>query len=461
MNKRLSIFLVLLFLISLSLVPSSRSQSSSFSVSAQWLTSPPYVAPGEKLVQLQVTLVYNGVGNITNAKIYPVENYIETSPFIVNSNTQTYDLPVIIPNQQYSFTFIGNITPNIPLGVYYFYLQIEYSENGVEQTQTVSVQIPILGYVQLSATAQTNGVVFPGEQYVPINLVIYNTGTVTANNVTLLLNSTYPLKFITKEVSIPIIPADSSASVQVVASIYDNATIGTYNIPFTALVFGSYHSLYMTIVVNSNQSISGKLLTPYLTLDAGPYQLGVPINLNLIYTGPVTVDSYSIQLYLPKGFSNSSGGNVIQINGGALQPDQEFVVPFTINIYNVSLGGYTIPLKVIWNAVEGNGISVNVVQYMAFTLFLKGQPNIEIIPKTFMLYMGKVNNITLILSNTGSGSLYNLSISISSQLAILNNLPEIKTLLPNQSVELPLEVYVPSNYQGMPVQFTLTISYLN
>ncbi|PVU76583.1 hypothetical protein [Saccharolobus islandicus] len=109
--------------------------------------------------------------------------------------------------------------------------------------------------MQLSAIAQTSGTIFPGEQYVPINLVIYNTGTVTATNVTLFLNSTYTLQFVTKEINIPIISAGSSLSVQAIANIYNNATIGTYKIPLTTLVYSAYHSLNVSVIINSNQTV--------------------------------------------------------------------------------------------------------------------------------------------------------------------------------------------------------------
>ncbi|AAK40987.1 hypothetical protein SULI_08880 [Saccharolobus solfataricus] len=459
MSKIFSIITISLFLVSLLFIPlTSSATQSSFSASSQWLSSTPYVTPGERLVQLQVNLVYHGNGNITNVEISP----IESGPFIVYPSTQTYILPSMFPNQQYSLVFIGNITPNIPLGVYNFYLQATYLENGAEQSQIITVQIPILGYVQLSAIAQTSGTVFPGEQYVPINLVIYNTGTVTANNVALFLNSTYPLQFITKEINIPIISAGSSLNVQAIANIYNNATIGTYKIPLTAFVYGTYHSLNVTITINSNQTVGGKLITPYVILPAGSYQLGVPITLQLIYTGPISVSSYSIQLILPNGFTNITGGNSVYINGGPLQPYEEFTVSFTINIRNVSLGAYTIPLKIIWSTIEGNGVVVNTLQYMSFTMFLMGQPNIEVYPETSLLYPGEVNNITLVILNLGSGSIYNLSLSVSSQqVSILNNLPKIQSLSPTQSVKIPLEVYVPSTYQGAPVQFTISISYLN
>ncbi|QXJ36192.1 COG1361 S-layer family protein [Saccharolobus shibatae] len=459
MSKVISLIIVSLFLVSLLFIPLTFSGTQSpFSVSSQWLTSPPYVTPGEKLVQLQVNLEYHGTGNLTNVEIYP----IETGPFIVYPSTQTYTLSSMLPDQQYSFIFIGNITPNIPLGVYNFYLQVIYLENGIEQTQTIPVQIPILGYVQLSAIAQTSGTIFPGEQYVPINLVIYNTGTVTATNVTLFLNSTYPLQFVTKEINIPIISAGSSLSVQAIANIYNNATIGTYKIPLTALVYGAYHSLNVSVIINSNQTVGGKLITSYVTLPAGSNQLGVPITLQLVYTGPVPVSSYSIQLMLPNGFTNITGGNSVYVNGGPLQPYEEFTVPFTINIRNLSLGTYTIPLKIIWNTIEGNGVVVNTVQYMVFTMFLMGEPNIEVSPETSLLYAGEVNNITLVISNVGSGTIYNLSLSVSSQqVSILNNLPKIQLLSPNQLIRIPLEVYVPSSYQGTPIQFIITISYLN
>ena len=460
MNKKVPIFLISLFLSSLIVLPSVyvAQPTPVFSASAQWLTQ--YVAPGEKLVPVNVTLVYTGSGNATDVYIQA----LNTKAFTPYQNTKSYTISTMIPNKKYTFTFLVNVTPNIPLGFYDFTLNIGYYQNGIfiPQYETVSAELPVLGDTQLSAVAQTSGTIFPGEQDVPVDLTVYNSGNVEASNVTLLLNSTYPIQFISKEALIPVIPSGGSASVQVLANVYNNATIGTYKVPITALVFGdTYQTFYMTFTVNSNQTVSGKLLTPSLTLSAGANQLGVPITLDMIYTGPVSVNSYSIQIQLPQGFTNTTGGNIVYVNGGALQPYQEFSIQFNVNIHNASLGGYTIPMKINWETVEGGGMTVISTQYMTFTLFLMGEANIQVIPSVSSLYAGEVNNITLIISNDGTGNLYNLSISVSSQLSILNVLPKINLLPAGQSIKIPLEVYVPSNEQGSPAQFTVTINYLN
>ena len=460
MNKKISLFLLSLFLLSLVVLPSVDIAQSTpvFSASAQWLTQ--YVAPGEKLASLDVTITYTGSGNATDVYIQA----LNTKAFTPYQNTKSYTISTMIPNKEYSFTFLVNVTPNIPLGFYNFTLEITYYENNIfiPQYEFVSVELPVLGYTQLSAVAETSGTIFPGEQDVTIGLTVYNFGNVEASNVTLMLNSTYPIQFISKEALIPVIPSDGSASVQVLANIYSNATIGTYKVPITALVFGdTYQTFYMTFTVNSNQTVNGKLLTPSLTLSAGANQLGVPITLEMIYTGPVSVNSYSIQIQLPKGFTNTTGGNVVYVNGGALQPYQEFPIQFNVNIHNASLGGYTIPMKITWDAIEGGGVTATYTQYTTFTLFLMGEANIEIMPSVSSLYAGEINNITLIISNEGTGNIYNLSISVSSQLSIINVLPEISILPAGQSVKIPLEVYVPPDEQGSPAQFTVTITYLN
>lgn len=447
--------LTLLLAVLLSLVVFASTSPNYFTATAQWLTS--YVSPGEKLVPLQVTLKYTGSFQITNVEIIPVHS----PPFLVSSS-ENYTIQSVEPGQEFTLIFIGNITPNIPLGIYNFCILIDYTYNGVRYAEPVSVQIPILGYVELYAVSQTSGVIFPGEQDVPITLTIYNTGTVTATNVTLLLNSTYPLKFITRSVNIPIIPSGGSASTIVFADVYDNASIGLYKIPITALVYGSeYYSLNMSIVINSNQSVSGKVISPLITLVAGPHQLDVPINLQLLYTGPVPIDSYSIKVYLPKGFTNTTGGNIIEVNGGPLSPNELLTVPLTVNINNVSLGTFTIPIEIIWNAVEGDGDIVSVVQYSSFTLALMGNPNLEVSLSSYDLTPGTLNDVYLIITNNGSGKVYNLTLTISSPLSIIGNLPEISYLNPGQSIEIPLKVYVPASYEGNAVQLTVNINYLN
>lgn len=451
--------LVIFSLLSLATLTNITSEASTgyFTTSSQWLVSPPYVVPGEKLVPLQVTLVYHGYTNITNVQIYPVES----SPFIVTSNTQTYSFPIIVPGQEYTLTFIGNITPNIPLGVYNFYIQIYYTANGVEQVQEVTVQIPIMGYLQFYAQSLVSGIVFPGEHDLPITLTIFNTGNANAYNVTLFANNTYPIDFITKVAHIPIIQAGSSYSVQLLANIYNNASIGTYYIPLTILAYEKYYSLNLSISIDSNQSVEGEILNTNVILSEGPNSNGVSFQLSLIYTGPVDIQSYSVELLLPKGITNVTGGNTIYYFGGLLQPESEVFIPINININNVSLGSYSIPVKIVWNAIEGEGSVVSIVQYLSFSLTLLGSSNIQVVPSVSLLYAGTVNNISLNIRNTGNGNIYNLSITPLTSVSILNTLPKIPLLKPNQSVSVPLEIYVPSSLEGGSIQLSITIDYLN
>ncbi|TRM97445.1 hypothetical protein DJ527_11955 [Sulfolobus sp. F1] len=455
----LSVLVIFSLLFSLSNLTNTASEASAgyFTTSSQWLVSPPYVAPGEKLVPLQVTLVYHGYTNITNVQIYPVES----SPFIVTSNTQTYSFPIIIPGQEYTLTFIGNITPNIPLGVYDFYIQVYYTINGIEQVQDVTVQIPIMGYLQFYAQSSISGIVFPGEHDLPVILTIFNTGNTNAYNVTLFTNSTYPIDFMAKVTHIPIIQAGSSYSVQLTANIYNNASIGTYQIPLTILAYGKYYSLNVSISINSNQSIEGEILNPNIILSEGPNSKGVTFQLSLIYTGPVNIESYSVELLLPKGITNVTGGSAIYFFGGLLQPESEVSIPINININNVSLGSYSIPVKIVWNAIEGEGSVVSITQYSSFSLTLLGTSNIQVVPSSSLLYAGTVNNITLNIRNTGNGNIYNLSIMPSTSVSILNTLPKISLLKPNQTVDIPLQIYVPSSLQGGSIQLSITIDYLN
>lgn len=457
MVNKTSILLTLIFLVSLLTVLVGNAQSISFSASAQWQV--PYVAPGENLVPLQVTLTYNGPYDLYDVIVSPIISPL-FSPLVSNT---TYEVSKMVPGQQYTFVFLVNVSSNIPLGVYNFYLEVhnESFYYSVISESPITVQVPILGYVNLYAMAQTNGIIFPGESDVPIDITIYDTGTVSATNVILFLNSSYPLNFVTKEIKIPEILTSSPTTVQVLANIYNNATIGSYQIRIPALVFGDYKTtLNMTISVNSNESVHGKILNPTVILGAGPYQNGINYNLQIEYEGPVEVNSYSVLIYLPKGFENTTRGNELVFDGGMLQPGQIITLPLMFNTLNTSLNSYTFPVKIIWNAVEGEGAIVSVIQYTSFSLVLLGNSNIEITPSLTVLYSNNIDNLSLIITNTGSGNIYNVSLSISSPSAsIINYQNLISEIKAGQSVSIPLKIYIPNGVSLL--QLSVSMNYLN
>ncbi|BFI74619.1 hypothetical protein [Sulfurisphaera ohwakuensis] len=457
--NRLGLLLILFLLISPLLSLALPTTSANFSATAQWEVTPSYnVAPGETLVPAQVTLTYNGEFTLYNVIIKPY-NFPAISPF--TSNT-TYEISKIEPGQQLSLVFLVNISPSIPLGVYNFYISI-YNSSIVFPDCVVSAQLPVLGYMNLYATAQTSSILFPGERDVPIDITIYDTGSVSAADVTLFLNSSYPIQFVTKEVKVPEISTTTPATVQVLANVYSNATVGTYQLKLTALVFGTlYKSLNVSVSINSNQTVEGKLLNPSVIDDIGSYQDNVPINLQLEYTGPVEINSYSIIITLPQGFTNESGGNEIIINGGSVQPNEIIPLTFSVNTKNINLTSYTFPIKIIWNAVEGEGEIVSVVQYTSFTLIAMGNNEIQITPLTSILYSNSINNVTILLTNQGSGNIYNVTLSVSSpQASILSYKTQIPEIKAGQSVAIPIELFVPETLQGNSLSITISLNYLN
>ena len=449
--------LILLLLFSLALLsPYYYAYDSPFKAIGQWLTK--YVAPGEKMVPLEVTLVYQGSYELTDVEVMPVKE----GPFLV-SPKENYTISSMYPGVNYTLVFIGNITPNIPLGIYTFHLELTYRcPNGLLETSEVKVEIPILGYVELSAEAEVNGTVFPGDHNVPVLLTIYNTGTVTATNVTLLFNSTYPLKFVTNSVNVPVIPAGGYATSEVLVDVYSNATVGVYKIPFEAVIFGDEKaSLSMEFVINDNQTVSGEVMSTFIPESVGPYELDVPIQLEMLYLGPVPVSSYVIEAYLPKGFTNVTGGNVVYVRGGPLAPDTPFTVTLTVNILNATLGVYTIPLKITWYAIEGEGSVVGVVQYTSFTLALDGSVSLYVGLSSYVLSPGSLNSVYLIVTNNGTGPVYNLSLSISTDLSVIGKIPEIPYLGPGKSVKIPIELFVPASFEDSSVQLLVTARYLD
>jgi len=78
------------------------------------------------------------------------------------------------------------------------------------------------------------------------------------------------------------------------------------------------------------------------------------------------------------------------------------------------------------------------------------------------LIQGRLNNVTLIISNLGSGDAYNLSVTLSSQGAgILNSTFSIGYLKEGRETSLVLPVFIPQSTLSSLIPIVVTINYFN
>jgi hypothetical protein len=438
---------------------------------SQWSTQNGLVAPGQTGVTLQVTVTNTGTYPLENVKLTP----LNSSPLFLYgyaNGTPSFYVGELPPGSTYTFPITMSISPFTHIGVYDLKISSSFVEDvsGVsfQASQTIEVPVQVLGYVQLSVTTlwgtpSSPLQVFPGEQDVPLTLIFQNSGTVSATNVTAYLRSTFPVAFNQTEVQLGVVPTGGETEVQVLAAVYPNATVGTYEIPITIHYFHQNVTLNGTIVVGSNMVIKGSLFSPqWATVgqQAGPNQLGVPLQFDLIYLGSVPTLSEEVIIHLPRGFTNSTGGNYVDLMEPSMRSGDVLTLSFSVNIGNLPLGIYNFPVQIVWYVAEGNGLVLTQNQSAEFSLYLPGEAQIQFNPINSSLVPGEVNKVPVLVINNGTGPAYNISLTMQAQgVSLLQQPKEIGFIGAGGHYLLVVPIYVPLSMAGEPVLISVDGSF--
>ncbi len=193
---------------------------------------------------------------------------------------------------------------------------------------------------------------------------------------------------------------------------------------------------------------------------AGPGDRNVPLTVTLEYTFPNTAESVQGLLDLPTGFTLYNGSSVDFSTETQTMPTGT-IFELTFNsIYlasNLALGSYSATLNLSWTAA---GYAYVLNQTSTITLVVQGTPQIDFSSPSSTLISGEVNNISMSIQNTGSGSASNISISASSQIAgIVNSVPQILSLASGTSDTFMLQIYIPKSASGSVISLTVAASY--
>jgi|BEDMetMinimDraft_1075159.scaffolds.fasta_scaffold00108_9 hypothetical protein len=438
---------------------------------SQWSTQNGLVAPGQTGVTLQVTVINTGTYPLENVKLTP----LNSSPLFLYgyaNGTPSFYVGELPPGSTHTFPITMSISPFTHIGVYDLKISSSFVEDvsGVsfQASQTIEVPVQVLGYVQLSVTTlwgtpSSPLQVFPGEQDVPLTLIFQNSGTVSATNVTAYLRSTFPVAFNQTEVQLGVVPTGGETEVQVLAAVYPNATVGTYEIPITIHYFHQNVTLNGTIVVGSNMVIKGSLFSPqWATVgqQAGPNQLGVPLQFDLIYLGSVPTLSEEVIIHLPRGFTNSTGGNYVDLMEPSMRSGDVLTLSFSVNIGNLPLGIYNFPVQIVWYVAEGNGLVLTQNQSAEFSLYLPGEAQIQFNPINSSLVPGEVNKVPVLVINNGTGPAYNISLTMQAQgVSLLQQPKEIGFIGAGGHYLLVVPIYVPLSMAGEPVLISVDGSF--
>jgi len=455
--------LLILTIILISILEIQTGTSQSLYAYSTWNTPNQQVSPGERGVQLLITIV-NSQTPLYNVTVTPQVSFPLTLYNYYNGSPSFF-FPYLAPFQQVEIPLLVSVSPLASLGVYNEFLLVSYyTQKSSIQYQNITFQVQITGNVSfvlnsLWGTPSSPQTSFPGAIDLPLTIEIQNTGSVTATNVSLMLQNVYPVSFKQTFIQVGSLPSGVTEAINVIASIYQNASSGVFYVPVKVNYFNTSQVLRMPIFIQAN--FTPQLMITNSQFTGAPNSKGNTLFLSFEYVSPVPLSMIEITLNLPRGFHNITGGNVIDVK----QPVQgdEGSSQFTVNVDldQVSKGTYFIYGKAVLYAIQG-GVIRQYTQNISFPIHVLGEERILVYSSNYNLIQGRLNNVTLIISNLGSGDAYNLSVTLSSQGAgILNSTFSIGYLKEGRETSLVLPVFIPQSTLSSLIPIVVTINYFN
>jgi hypothetical protein len=210
-------------------------------------------------------------------------------------------------------------------------------------------------------------------------------------------------------------------------------------------------------------------------VEAGPGSVSVPLVVTFQYYYTNTATSVQATLSLPSGFTDSNGASsAIAFESGDVSSGTVFSLTYYLTVAQTTqLGSYSMPISISWGAIvstqNGYQQSVSLVQNSAVTAYLKGKVQLSFEALQQSVTPGQVNNITMVLSNVGTGEATQISTKISaaattssssSQSAtVLSHFQNVGALEAGANVSQVIGVYVPTSASGLPLVLTISSNY--
>ena len=194
-------------------------------------------------------------------------------------------------------------------------------------------------------------------------------------------------------------------------------------------------------------------------VSAGPGDSNVPLTVSLLYNGGCALTAASFEATLAHPFEAANGANQSVTYEVNVASDSVLTETFYVNIASgAPLEAYTFPLYIGYNTSDFAGIFS---QSINFTITLRGSPKLDLTDNTATFTPGEVNNLTLSISNVGTGPASSISTTVAgpSSVGILNQLPTIKELSTGSTVNETLEVFVPQTLSGSAVTLSVSSTY--
>ncbi|MGB9733634.1 MAG: COG1361 S-layer family protein [Conexivisphaera sp.] len=301
-------------------------------------SSPVAVEPGSTYVPYTVYLSNAGRYPIENASIALNASYpLEPSP---GAPTEV-NFTLIPPGATVPAIFYLNVSPSAPDGVYNLSVFVNYTV--VEPTGnrvysfTQLLQAPVtlyarpVAYAAYWGSASSPSAAYPGMQYSTITVILGNSGTGPAYNVSVSVAASGPLMLVTDSASVGTIPPGAQVPASFVAGVSLNATTGEY--PLNVSITYNYglsarYVVYVPVALAPSVSVQGYGIEQGR---AFPGDSDVVLQVVLINVGNATARDASASLALPAPLEPAYPGSTQEVVG-AIPPGQPVPLTFRFDV---------------------------------------------------------------------------------------------------------------------------------
>ncbi len=200
-------------------------------------------------------------------------------------------------------------------------------------------------------------------------------------------------------------------------------------------------------------------------ISAGPGMSDVPLTLSLeSYGNTCLLQNVQGSISLSGGITNFDGSSTSTAYAQSVQPAQIFTMVFYLNIANTLATGpntyLSYPFYLSWNYTNQ---TLRIQQEVNLNLPLKGSAQLDYNVASHGLPTGQLQNLTITVSNQGTGTLTNIATTVpsSSSLSVIKQPTNIASLTPGSSKNITALVYGAQTSTGAPLTLNLATSYIN
>jgi S-layer domain len=413
-------------------------------------TDPQVVAGGS--TRVPVTIIINNLGdvNAVNVSITLPENY-----FPIHFLQSSAYLGIIPAGLYSESTVIASVYPNATPGVYYVPITIHYFST----ERTVYVPIDVLGYAKASVQAVWGSptspqLVAPGENDVPVTLILDNQGNVMLSNVSLLLTSAYPIKFMQSYLNVGYLPPGQPVEITTYASVYPNATSGIYQLPALIQYFsGQEIQTFITVPVVGYESFSVSSLwgSPSSPITAAPGQTNLPLTFVVRNVGDV--NAFNVSLYFP-GDEYPLALTQSSLQLGIIPAGQLNEGTITASVYpNATPGTYYVPVIVHYS-------DVNLTTYVPVVIY-PPKISLSIFTVPPQVFPGFYDvKVEAVMTNYGEATAQNAYVTLSSPFPLVSqgNLT-VGDIPPGTPINVTFLINVPDGTAPGNYKLTFSVNY--